>query len=262
VPCPESLRLQAYVDGEVDALSSADIERHLDHCAECRQLRREIEELRTALRQEVPLMEAPPALRRRIMLDLGAENAADGSARIPVGRARRRLQPFWLGAAGGFAVAAFVAMVAFLVLVPPLHSPVLDEIVAAHVNSLMSSHLTDVASTEQHTVKPWFAGRTEVSPAVADFSPQGFKLLGGRIDYLRHQRAAVVVYQHGQHIIAVYCWAAAAGSLPRDATRNGYHALFWNSGELAYAAVSDTGWAELSRLQRLLRGLEAIGPPT
>jgi len=261
VPCPESLRLQAYVDGQVDALTALEIERHLEQCTGCRRLRLEIEALRTALRRDMPFMEAPAALRRKVMQSLDTVSAANGSAQIPADRAQRRPQAFWMGAAGGFAAAAAIAAVAFVALAPPAMSPVLDEVLGAHLSSLMSSHLTDVVSTDQHTVKPWFAGRTDVSPAIADFSSQGFKLLGGRIDYLRHQRAAVVVYQHGQHIIDVYCWAAPAGSLPRDATRNGYHVVFWNSGDLAHAAVADTGWAELSRLEQLLQGLEAAAPP-
>jgi anti-sigma factor RsiW len=125
----------------------------------------------------------------------------------------------------------------------------------------MSAHLIDVVSTDKHTVKPWFAGHAEVSPAVADFAPQGYKLTGGRVDHLEHQRAAVIVYQHGLHIMNVFCWVAPHGPLPGNTTRHGYHMAFWRSGDLAYAAVSDTGWDELVGLKRLLRGLGTIDSP-
>ena len=136
-------------------------------------------------------------------------------------------------------------------------NPLLDDLLAAHVRSLMPSHLVDVVSTDQHTVKPWFAGHTDVSPVVADFGQQGYRLIGGRADYLDHQRSAVVVYQHGAHVINVFSWSAGRGSLPGNATRSGYHLAFWKAGDLEYCAVSDTGWDELLGLVRLLRDLSS-----
>jgi anti-sigma factor RsiW len=90
---------------------------------------------------------------------------------------------------------------------------------------------------------------------VADFEPQGYKLIGGRVDYLEHQRAAVIVYQHGPHVINVFSWAAGQRSLPDKETRNGYHLVFWKAGNLQYCAVSDTAWDELLGLVRLLQDL-------
>ena len=144
---------------------------------------------------------------------------------------------------------------------PRLTNPLLDELVNAHVRSLMPAHLIDVVSTDKHTVKPWFAGHADVSPVVADFEPQGYRLIGGRADYLDHQRSAVVVYQHGAHIINVFSWAAGERPLPNDTTRNGYHLAFWRVGDLDYCAVSDTGWDELRGLVRLLRELGTGGSP-
>ena len=90
---------------------------------------------------------------------------------------------------------------------PRFVNPLPDELVNAHVRSLMPAHLIDVVSTDKHTVKPWFAGHADVSPVVADFEQQGYRLIGGRVDYLEHQRSAVVVYQHGAHVINVFSWA-------------------------------------------------------
>ena len=143
-------------------------------------------------------------------------------------------------------------------MMPPAANAVLDELVSAHVRSLMpTAQLIDVQSTDRHTVKPWFAGHADVSPVVVDFAAQGYRLIGGRADYLERQRAAAVVYQHGAHFINVFSWAADRGALPRDATRNGYHIACWRAGNLDYCAVSDTGWDELNGLVRLLRDTSA-----
>ncbi len=124
----------------------------------------------------------------------------------------------------------------------------------------MASHMIDVISTDQHTVKPWFAGRVDISPVVADFAGQGYRLLGGRADYFDGHRSAVVVYQHGRHYINVFSWKAGEHALPRDSTRDGYRLAFWRAGDLDYCAVADTGWNELNALERLLRDDTAAAP--
>jgi anti-sigma factor RsiW len=262
VQCAESLRVQAYFDAQVDALAAADIERHLEHCAECRALIQDLEQVRALLRREPAYVRTPPALRADIM------RALDGAHDNVRPRARAsstwRGRPFWLGALGGAGGTAIAAGLAFLLLVPPFANPLLDDLVSAHVRSLMPAHLIDVVSTDKHTVKPWFAGHADVSPVVADFAQQGYKLIGGRADYLDHQRSAVVIYQHGAHVINVFSWAGHDRRLPGDATRSGYHLAFWKAGDLEYCAVSDTGWDELLGLVRLLRDLGAhdgrLGP--
>jgi anti-sigma factor (TIGR02949 family) len=257
VGCAESLRVQAYFDGEVDAVSAADIERHAEHCAECRALLQDLEQTRTAIRRDLTHGRAPPELRARIMRALDQETAVKTPRRDGWGRSTWRTRPFWAGALGGIGSAAVAATLAFFLLSPSLTSPLLDDLVAAHVRSLMPSHLIDVVSTDQHTVKPWFAGHTDVSPVVADFAQQGYRLMGGRADYLDHQRSAVVVYQHGPHVINVFSWATTPRSLPKNTTRNGYHMAFWKAGDLEYCAVSDARWDELLGLVRLLRDLSA-----
>jgi anti-sigma factor RsiW len=252
--CPDSLRVQAYFDGEADAVTAADIERHMERCDECRTLHQGLAQLRAVLRRDLPHARIPPALRARVMRALNEESSID----TPRRRARPawRTRPFWMGAtSGGLGMAAAAATLAFLLLSPQLTTPLVDEVLNAHVNSLLSTHLIDVVSTDQHTVKPWFAGHTDVAPLVADFEPQGYKLVGGRVDYLEHQRAAVVVYRHGAHVINVFGWAATQRSLSGKLTRNGYHLVFWKAGDLEYCAVSDTGWDELLGLVQLLQNL-------
>ncbi|HTY92981.1 MAG TPA: zf-HC2 domain-containing protein [Steroidobacteraceae bacterium] len=251
--CPETLRLQAYFDGEVDALAAADIERHVQSCRECRQQLADFAQARGLLRGEGAAESIPGELRERIMAALDREpGAADPnrSRRAPAGR---RSRPFWAGVVSGVGGSAVAAALAYLILTPLLANPLLRDLVADHTRSLMSAHLVDVVSTDQHTVKPWFAGRTDLSPVVADFAPQGYRLLGGRVDDLLRQRAAVLVYQHGAHYISVFGWVVGARGVPGNATRNGYHLACWKVGNVGYCAVSDTAWSELQGLVRLLQ---------
>jgi anti-sigma factor (TIGR02949 family) len=263
VQCAESLRVQAYFDGEVDALSAAEIERHVEHCSECRELLQDLEKVRNALRSGISYAAAPPALREQILQALGQEPDVEAGADAVMSAMPRKPRPlgqspvigrrrFWSGALSGIGGTAIAAAMAFFFVLPNL-SPLSNEIVSAHVRSLMPAHLIDVVSTDRHTVKPWFAGHADVSPPVSDFEAQGYRLIGGRADYIDHQRSAVVVYQHGAHVINVFTWAASGARLPNNTTRSGYHLAYWQQGDIQYCAVSDTGWDELLGLVRLLR---------
>jgi anti-sigma factor RsiW len=251
--CAESVRVQVYFDGELDAPSAAVIERHSGACAECGALLEDLQQVRTALRQDLRYASTPPALRARIMRALDEERSVSSSRLHGERLTRWRPRPFWRGAFSGIGGTAIAASIAFFLLAPPLTDPLLDDLVSAHVRSLMPDHLIDVVSTDKHTVKPWFAGHTDVSPVVADFQQQGYRLIGGRADYFDRQRAAVVVYQHGSHVINVFSWASTQRSVPQDTARSGYHLAFWQAGNLQYCAVSDTAWDELLGLVRLLQ---------
>jgi anti-sigma factor RsiW len=255
--CAESLRLQAYFDDEVDALCAPDIERHMEGCAECCALLHDLERTRAALRQDLRYARTPPRLRARVMRVLDEESAVNTAQPYRRSPKSWHTRPFWAGAAGGVGTAAIAATLAFFLMAPLFTNPLVDDLVGAHLRSLIPTHLIDVASTDKHTVKPWFAGHTDISPVVADFKEQGYRLIGARADYLEHQRSAVVVYQHGQHIINVFSWAANQRALPRNTIRNGYHLVFWRAGDLEYCVVSDTAADELLGLVRLLRDLSA-----
>ena len=265
--CAESLRVQAYFDQEVDAVSAAEIERHAEHCNECRALLEDLEKVRATLRRHVTYAAAPPELRAQILRALDQEDATAEASVAPTeppnprsaARPAAQRSPrwggraFWTGTFSGIGGAAMAAALAFFLVMPAMVSPLANDLVSAHVRSLMSEHLIDVVSTDRHTVKPWFAGHADVSPVVADFESQGYKLIGGRADYIDHQRSAVVVYQHGAHFINVFTWAGANRRNPGNTTRNGYHLAFWQQGDIQYCAVSDTGWDELLGLVRLMR---------
>jgi anti-sigma factor RsiW len=262
--CAESLRTQAYFDGELDASSAMDIERHLERCASCRGRLQDLEDVRSVVR-EMPSEPLPPVLRRQIDRVLDREDSADPASRSRSRRLPWRWNPFWAGTLMGVAGSAAAAFIALILISPSQSDALLHDLTANQVRSLMASHLIDVASSDQHTVKPWFAGHTDLSPAVADFAQQGYRLIGGRADYLAGQRSAVVVYQHGRHVINVFVWRASKERLPLDTTRSGYHMSFWRVGDLDYCAVSDTSWPELRALTQLLQasargGLSPEGP--
>jgi anti-sigma factor RsiW len=247
--CPERERLQAYFDAELDAAGVAQLEQHLATCADCRAELAALEAGRGALRAHFAAARAPQPLRAGILRALDAEEQQSRPART---RASWRTRPFWLGMLGGVGGSAVAAALAFLLLFTPQAS-LLDQLVDAHVHSLTPGHMIGVVSTDRHTVKPWFAGRADVSPVVVDFADQGYRLLGGRTDAIRRQRSAVVVYQHGAHFINVFSWRSPDGEPPADTTRRGYHLAFWKTGDLMYCAVSDTGWSELQGLEQLLK---------
>ena len=252
--CAEALRVQAAFDGELDAVSAAAVERHAQHCPECSALLEHLGRTRARVRADLDYAAASPELRRRIARMLDAEQAAERRAaqRPPAWRAR----PFWLGTLTG-AGAALAASLAAVLLVPLLLGSLPDELISAHLRSLKSGQLTGVVSTDRHTVKPWFAGRADVSPVVADFAAEGYRLAGGRVDELDRQRSAVLVYEHGAHVINVFTFVPGRGPLPGQATRRGYHIACWRGGDLGYCAVSDAGWEELAGLRSLLQELAA-----
>ena len=253
MPCAETeRRLHAYFDGELDALGAAAFETHLETCAQCRAALEDLKVMRSALRADLSYERAPAALAARITAALDRETMA------PAGRKQRSRHSFGRGLLAGAGGGLLAAALAFFLIAPQVLAPreaLLDDLINAHVRSLLPAHLVDVESTDRHTVKPWFAGHVDVSPSVYDFTAQGYRLLGGRADYFEHQRAAALAYQHGAHVINVFSWAGE-GTLPADTTRNGYHLAFWKEGNLHYCAVSDTGWPELLKLVGLIRGAE------
>jgi anti-sigma factor RsiW len=249
--CNEALRVQAWFDSELDAGASAVIEQHLAHCPECAALIRDLQSTRDAIRQETSYHRAPPALRAGVTQLLDRE-----SPRRETHQSFARDRRFWWGALTGFVPAAAAAVMMFA-LFSPVSETVATDLLNAHLRSLLGNHLIDVASSDQHTVKPWFAGHADVSPPAADFAQAGYQLIGGRADFIGGHRSAVVVYRHGAHIINVFAWPYAGETPPDLTTRNGYHIACWRNADVAYCAVSDTAVDELLTLTRLLKQIKS-----
>ena len=243
--CPELLRTQAYLDGELEGVAASEAERHIETCAECQQASADAAQLSDAIRRDAMPYRAPDALRARI----GAMLETEAPPRVVPFKRRN----FWYGALSGASAMAAAASVAFVLVLPPSAETLAQSITDDHTAALTTGHLIQIASSSHHVVKPWFAGRVDVSPPTPDFPDQNFVLTGGRIDQVAGSRAAVVVYKHGRHVIDLFVWPDKGSVLPGNATRHGYHSIFWKSGDLNFAAVSDTERHELEKFVALVR---------
>jgi len=245
--CEQSLLVQAYLDGELDAADALKAEQHLESCAECQAMAADHAEMKAAM-TGATYHRADAVLRARITAALDAETKRDAVTEF---RPIRRKPGFWLGAGSGAGGMAIAAVLAFLLFLPA--NPLVNDLASAHLRSLMPDHLIDVASSDHHTVKPWFAGHADVSPPAEDFKAEGFTLVGGRADYVHGERAAAVVYRHGAHIINLFAWADRNTSLPGARSRDGYRMIFWKQNDLDLAAVSDVDPAELDQFVALVK---------
>jgi anti-sigma factor RsiW len=246
--------LHGYFDGELDLVTSVDIERHLEECSGCAARLAREQALRARLSASALRFSAPAHLRERIAASLNAGVAAKTSA---PNRAPRWLP--WIAATA----AALVALVslAFVARRPSAEALLARQVRDGHVRSLLAEHLADVASSDQHTVKPWFAGKVSFSPWVGDLSVEGFPLVGGRLDYLDNHSAAALVFKRREHIINLFIWPVdeIRHEPPRLVRENGYQIVHWQKSGTAYWAVSDLNAAELQQFAELV-DLRTQGP--
>ena len=231
--------LDARLDGELSPDGAHDVDEHLATCASCAREYAVVSETHRLTSENLMRYAAPDVLKARIRASLSETVAPNVS--------RRGGTPWWRLAAAGVAIAVASSALTFASLGRSTARATTDELLASHVRSLMPGHLTDVVSTEQHNVKPWFNGRVDVSPSVPNLDAVGFPLVGGRTDYVRGRAVPVVVYARRQHMINVYAWPSADGreSRARQSTRNGYHFVEWRTSGIDYWAVSDVNAKEL-----------------
>ena len=238
--------LHAYTDGELDLVRSLEVEQHLKTCNACATQKNSLLSLRSMLRNSSLSYRAPDSLRQKV----GEIVPAPVEKNAP-----RRDSSIWFWKLLAFGATAFAVIT--LVLRPSGVSDfnqIADEAVAGHVRSLMADHLTDVASTDQHTVKPWFNGKLDFAPDVKDFAAQNFPLVGGRLDYLGDRPVAALVYRHNKHVINVFVWPAANSRqmTPGVESLRGYSVINRTANGLQYCLVSDLNEPELSQLADFL----------
>jgi anti-sigma factor RsiW len=240
--------LHAFVDGELDLVRHLEIEHHLAECSACAEEHDGLCSLGAALKTDGLYFRAPPGLAGRVRTSLRRAAAPETV------RSGRSLH--WRRVGFGVSVAAGVALLlgGLTLLAWKLSRPgvsmddrLAQDVVTSHIRSLQAEHLTDVASSDRHTVKPWFEGRVDFSPMVCDLSGEGYPLVGGRLDYLNSRPVAALVYRRRLHVINAFVWPAAEAPErgPTTVTRNGYHVVQWTAGGMTWWAVSDLNPEEL-----------------
>jgi anti-sigma factor RsiW len=239
--------LNAYVDGELDSAGSPAVETHMRGCASCLGEVESLHALASAIENGSLRFKAPAHLKRKVQ---GATRAAKPPARSSFFDWR------WAS------VLASVVLVAAVTWTTTTHwtrsaseTLLVNDIVSSHVRSMMANHVTDVASSNSHTVKPWFSGKLDYSPPTKDFTEQGYRLIGGRLDYLDNRPVAALVYQRSQHFINLFVWPSndSASAKEQQLARQGYNLIHWNQSGTTYWLVSELNLPELEECARLLK---------
>jgi anti-sigma factor RsiW len=259
--CAESeVLLHALIDGELDAGHAREVEAHAEACAACAEKLASFRAMRDAMNGGVLKEAAPAHLRSRI----------EASLTPPASRVismRSFFKPTRRSFFGGFAVgsalsAALAASLVLTVIRGDQEQAVAEEVVSAHIRSLQAGHLMDVATSDQHTVKPWFNGRVDVAPPVIDLTAESFTLLGGRLDYIDGEPAAVIVYQRRKHVINLFVARHMGARHARTVTESiqGYNVRHWSQDGLDFWAVSDLAGDELGEfVQKIERAAPSSG---
>jgi anti-sigma factor RsiW len=243
--------LPAYVDQELGISDTLAVERHLGGCSDCQREYAEQRTVKARLRKDAVCFDAPAHLAERITERINAALPQDGrhSARSKY----RNVNWFNAGAAMAALLAAAWSIGLYLNL-PSAQERLAEEVISSHVRSLQVDHLSDVASSDQHTVKPWFNGKLNFSPPVVDLAPQGFPLAGGRLDYLDGRPVAVLIYRHNRHPINLYIWPSTGkDAAPQVQERQGYYLVRWTSDGMDYWAISDLAANELKNFAEIVR---------
>ena len=254
--CSESTTLvAAYADGELDGLRGHAIERHLRGCAECAARRDDVLALRARIRRDVQPFAAPQATRERVIAML-----ADSPT--PPAAARSRDRWHWLagGALAGCATTVLAWLVGNTVLDWRANEDLAVEAVATHVRATLADHVVAIASSDQHTVKPWLSARLDYSPPVRDLAADGYRLVGGRVDFLDKRPVAVLVYRYRLHVIDVFVrpHSAHTMALAHRAVR-GFNVAHADDSGMEWLAVADVDAGVLSAL--VARLAQSESPP-
>jgi anti-sigma factor RsiW len=258
VKCDDArAQVSAYLDGELGLEASLAIERHVAECAECAALLRRRRALSSVIASSVHAAPCPAKVRHSV------ERMIRTSIPTPRGRI---LQGGWRWASAAALLAvAGGALVLVRARVDYTHREVLvaQQVVSNHIRSLLADHAIDVASSDRHVVKPWFAGKLDFAPTVPDLSQSGFELLGGRWEYLEGHDAAALVYKRRRHVINLFIWPGAelASAAEDSGTERGYQFVHWVQNGTSYWAVSDLNLEELKQFAAAVRSAGATSSP-
>jgi anti-sigma factor RsiW len=244
--------IHGYLDGELDLARSLEVEQHMRECELCARVFRNQTVLRSSLKDESLYYDAPEKLKKRIQSALHKEAKAELFPRSFGWR--------WLTVGASLAFMLLIGLVVWRLVPSSIRSPgdelLAQEIVSDHVRSLqMPGHLTDVLSSDQHTVKPWFDGKVDFAPSVKDFAGQDFRLYGGRLEYLNNRTVATLVYQRRLHYINLFIWPAEQANPTGEMStqRQGYNLIHWTSSGMNYWAISDLNSVELHEFAHLVQ---------
>jgi anti-sigma factor RsiW len=240
--------LELHLDGELPAGESAEIHEHIQSCASCSGLYQGLERLQSDIRTQVTRYRAPAQLQQSIQAALRKTSAIEPQA--------PRMHWNWMAVAASVLLFASMAWnVAFLRSRDSATDVLAREVLSSHLRSLMGTHLLDVPSSDQHTVKPWFNGKLNFSPDVKDFTSQGFRLVGGRVEYIDDRPVAALVYQRRQHFINLFTWPSSSSSQNgySETKRSGYNLVSWTEGGMTCWAVSDLQPSELEQFAQLYK---------
>ena len=245
--------VQAYADAELSLSEVLDVERHLDTCDRCSAFYRDLKALSNAIAQNSLRYKAPKSLLNGLEMELAITKELDHPPVRSI--ARRRPETFWqvlsLAASAAFLIALSNAVYTKLNLPSP-EDRTMHDVVSSHIRSLMVSHLADVASSDQHTIKPWFNGKLAFSPQVKDLAADGFPLIAGRIDVVNDQPVAVLVYRRNKHYINLFAWPSTRVSEPEQgASQRGYNIIHWTESGVTYWAISDVNRGALEDFVKL-----------
>lgn len=240
--------LDAWFDGELDAATSAEFAQHLSACPACSALRTDREALRKTLKTSAPYFTAPASLRPAVMRQLAAAQDT---------RPATRRAPWWQM----IGLATFASLASALLTVWMLHAPLDNAIspwqelvVARHVAGLADpQQQIQIASSDRHNIKPWFNGKLDFAPTVADLSAEGFVLLGARLEQIEQQPAAALIYQAREHSISLFMTRSAQPEAMTIKTVRGFHVARWVVGGVRFAAVADTDVREIERFAGLVQ---------